>query len=415
MEPAAKTKNPPTRHNDMAGNRHDTRPPQPPQRHDAGPAAPSAAPSAAPDGNMDDVAQACRRGLSLLSDLAAEAVAARPAVVGGPVERARARLRRLTAVGDALESLPAAAESLAALLELCETVGMSGAMLVSASGAVSGRECVVPVPVPVSVREASLRRRKTRADGILVTSTRPEREREKVVAAVSDAVAELRAVVGAFSGVEFMPLSTAVTIQSLLGRLSELATAMGHLAGGAAVLLSPSTPHPRTTDGYIPRAPSSSLAALALQVQHVHHPFQALGAPPPTTCRSAPDSALSVGTLRLWTDCKAVTLAGGCCGGYRSTALLLAAALLLNHARRVLLPWLGAYVHAHPVESLRVARSRPDLLVEETLAATDGAAVAFMYCQRAAFDAAGAFLMARYRRTGASAAAAASNNNNNNN
>ncbi|EJT68703.1 hypothetical protein, variant, partial [Gaeumannomyces tritici R3-111a-1] len=392
----------------MAGNRHDTRPPQPPQRHDAGPAAPSAAPSAAPDGNMDDVAQACRRGLSLLSDLAAEAVAARPAVVGGPVERARARLRRLTAVGDALESLPAAAESLAALLELCETVGMSGAMLVSASGAVSGRECVVPVPVPVSVREASLRRRKTRADGILVTSTRPEREREKVVAAVSDAVAELRAVVGAFSGVEFMPLSTAVTIQSLLGRLSELATAMGHLAGGAAVvsthppqtrqkscgtadispfrwhfalaietakqLLSPSTPHPRTTDGYIPRAPSSSLAALALQVQHVHHPFQALGAPPPTTCRSAPDSALSVGTLRLWTDCKAVTLAGGCCGGYRSTALLLAAALLLNHARRVLLPWLGAYVHAHPVESLRVARSRPDLLVEETLAATDGAA-----------------------------------------
>jgi hypothetical protein len=148
---------------------------------------------------------------------------------------------------------------------------------------------------------------------------------------------------------------------------------------------------------------ASSFGALALQVENLYHPFQAISplAHADTIVKSIPGvglischlsepitKTLGSGTSWLWGEAKTALVAEG----YMSTAVLFGAALLLNNSRRIILPWLGGYVYGHPVEELRIALSRPDLLIEENLS-VPWATVIFIYGQRMVFDAAGSFLM----------------------
>ncbi|OIW25762.1 hypothetical protein CONLIGDRAFT_504037 [Coniochaeta ligniaria NRRL 30616] len=53
--------------------------------------------------------------------------------------------------------------------------------------------------------------------------------------------------------------------------------------------------------------------------------------------------------------------------GYRVTLLHALIAILINHIRRILVPWLGAFTFYHPMEDLRLALSNPDVYLDQTL------------------------------------------------
>lgn len=53
--------------------------------------------------------------------------------------------------------------------------------------------------------------------------------------------------------------------------------------------------------------------------------------------------------------------------GYRVAFLQAVVAILINHIRRTLVPWLGAFMFYHPMDDLRLALSNPDVFVDQTL------------------------------------------------
>ncbi|KAJ6440705.1 hypothetical protein O9K51_06495 [Purpureocillium lavendulum] len=53
------------------------------------------------------------------------------------------------------------------------------------------------------------------------------------------------------------------------------------------------------------------------------------------------------------------------------TVAVVLAAVLLNHIRRVLAPWLGQFVWRHPFETMKLARSSPCYMLEASVAAAD--------------------------------------------
>lgn len=65
-----------------------------------------------------------------------------------------------------------------------------------------------------------------------------------------------------------------------------------------------------------------------------------------------------------WSRLKAALLADG----YRVALLQAVVAILINHTRRILVPWLGAFTfYHHPLEDLRLALSNPDVFLNQTL------------------------------------------------
>ena len=85
----------------------------------------------------------------------------------------------------------------------------------------------------------------------------------------------------------------------------------------------------------------------------------------------------------LYGPVKATMLADG----YAVAAGLIVAAVLANHVRRVLVPWLGQFLWWHPVQNMKLARDTPHYFIEEQLlrsAATDAAALGFWALQTCA-------------------------------
>ncbi|XWX01725.1 hypothetical protein V2A60_009754 [Cordyceps javanica] len=75
----------------------------------------------------------------------------------------------------------------------------------------------------------------------------------------------------------------------------------------------------------------------------------------------------------LYGPVKATMLADG----HAVAAGLVVAAVLANHVRRVLAPWLGQFLWWHPVQMMRLARATPHFFIEQQLrSATDDAAAA---------------------------------------
>lgn len=96
----------------------------------------------------------------------------------------------------------------------------------------------------------------------------------------------------------------------------------------------------------------------------------------------------------LYGPVKATMLADG----YAVAAGLVVAAVLANHVRRVLVPWLGQFLWWHPVQDMKLARAAPHYFVEEQLlrsAATDAAALGFWALQTCALAVARALLRHR--------------------
>lgn len=82
--------------------------------------------------------------------------------------------------------------------------------------------------------------------------------------------------------------------------------------------------------------------------------------------------------------------------GYAVAAGLAIAAVLVNHVRRVLAPWLGQFLWWHPVQLMKLARGTPHYFIEEQLrSATDPAALGFWLLQTCALAATQALLRHR--------------------
>ncbi|KAM0745045.1 hypothetical protein ACQRIT_000429 [Beauveria bassiana] len=91
----------------------------------------------------------------------------------------------------------------------------------------------------------------------------------------------------------------------------------------------------------------------------------------------------------LYGPVKATMLADG----HAVAAGLVVAAVLGNHVRRVLAPWLGQFLWWHPVQAMRLARGTPHLFIEQqVLAATDAATLGFWALQTIALAATKALL-----------------------
>lgn len=94
----------------------------------------------------------------------------------------------------------------------------------------------------------------------------------------------------------------------------------------------------------------------------------------------------------LYGPVKAAILADG----YVVAAGLVMAAVLVNHIRRVLAPWLGQFLWWHPVEAMKLARGTPHYFLEEQLhAAADGEALCLWLLQTAVLAATKALLRHR--------------------
>ncbi|KAJ9143457.1 hypothetical protein NKR23_g6527 [Pleurostoma richardsiae] len=91
--------------------------------------------------------------------------------------------------------------------------------------------------------------------------------------------------------------------------------------------------------------------------------------------------ALTGASPRFWPQIKAAILADG----YRSAAGLFAIAILCYHVKRVLFPWLGAYMYHSPLEDLRLALGNPDVFLDDSLSFSWVWAAA-MYAQKVLFD-----------------------------
>ena len=108
--------------------------------------------------------------------------------------------------------------------------------------------------------------------------------------------------------------------------------------------------------------------------------------PPPLNDLDA--STFTDGMASRWPQVKAAVLADG----YRWAAVYLALAILTNHVRRMLTPWLAAYQHHTPIEDLRLVLSRADLFLDAALALSWPHVLA-MHLQKLACDAAAALAL----------------------
>ncbi|KAM3511282.1 hypothetical protein MY11210_005083 [Beauveria gryllotalpidicola] len=84
--------------------------------------------------------------------------------------------------------------------------------------------------------------------------------------------------------------------------------------------------------------------------------------------------------------------------GHAVAAGLVVAAVLGNHVRRVLVPWLGQFLWWHPVQAMRLARGAPYFFIEQQLlqsSATDAATLGFWALQTIALEATKALLRHR--------------------
>ncbi|UNI16040.1 hypothetical protein JDV02_002516 [Purpureocillium takamizusanense] len=82
-------------------------------------------------------------------------------------------------------------------------------------------------------------------------------------------------------------------------------------------------------------------------------------------------------------------------------AAVVVAAVLLNHVRRVLVPWLGQFVWRHPIEAMKLARSSPCYLLEGSVGeGFDWAAVLGWGLRVRVLGAVREVLMRRMRRVG---------------
>ncbi|KAH8885336.1 hypothetical protein GQ53DRAFT_696245 [Thozetella sp. PMI_491] len=94
------------------------------------------------------------------------------------------------------------------------------------------------------------------------------------------------------------------------------------------------------------------------------------------------------GVAQNWPLLKSAILADG----YRTAGVYFGIAVLLHQIRRMLLPWLCAYMWYSPLEDLRVALSNPDFFLEEALSFSWTWAL-FMYGQKLVCDVAGGLAM----------------------
>ncbi|KAK1772883.1 hypothetical protein QBC33DRAFT_584355 [Phialemonium atrogriseum] len=78
--------------------------------------------------------------------------------------------------------------------------------------------------------------------------------------------------------------------------------------------------------------------------------------------------------------------------GYRAAAAYVGIAILLNHVRRTLFPWMGTYMFHDPMEDLRLVLSRPDVFLDQVLSFSLGWAI-FSYAQKYACDILGGLAM----------------------
>lgn len=90
-----------------------------------------------------------------------------------------------------------------------------------------------------------------------------------------------------------------------------------------------------------------------------------------------------------WPGLKAALLVDG----YRAAFRLCLVAVVLNHIRSILLPWLGQWVWYAPLEDLRLALSNPDVFLATALS-SPWAWLVFSYAQRWVYRAAGPRLAA---------------------
>ncbi|KAK0724377.1 hypothetical protein B0H67DRAFT_480443 [Lasiosphaeris hirsuta] len=87
--------------------------------------------------------------------------------------------------------------------------------------------------------------------------------------------------------------------------------------------------------------------------------------------------AFTVGLSNAWPSIKSGLLSAG----YPAALFYFLCAILLNHIRRILFPWLNAYMWYDPMEDLRLALSNPDAFLSKTLSTSYGW-MAFSYAQK---------------------------------
>lgn len=134
--------------------------------------------------------------------------------------------------------------------------------------------------------------------------------------------------------------------------------------------------------------PSSSFAAVPLYMYSFDPPIPLLQRFIPSL-RHHPSSLPSSSMRNHWSRTKPALLSDG-----PGVALLhCGAAVLAHHVRRMLVPWLGAWVRDDPLEDLRMARGNPDFFLDEALAVPSCARLALMHLQKWAFDLAAALLV----------------------
>lgn len=102
----------------------------------------------------------------------------------------------------------------------------------------------------------------------------------------------------------------------------------------------------------------------------------------PVTCYSSLADRIS------WSQLRSALLSSG----YRAALIQAMAAIVLYHVRRFFAPWLGAFLFPNPMDDFRLAISRPEVLLQETLSSTWTDAC-FSFLQRCLFDIAALVIM----------------------
>ena len=98
--------------------------------------------------------------------------------------------------------------------------------------------------------------------------------------------------------------------------------------------------------------------------------------------------AFTTGLSHDWPALKSALLADG----YRAAIVYVGVAILSNHVRRILLPWLGTYMFYNPMEDLRLVLTRPDVFLDEAFAFS-WSWVVLSYSQRYICDVFGSLFM----------------------
>jgi hypothetical protein len=89
----------------------------------------------------------------------------------------------------------------------------------------------------------------------------------------------------------------------------------------------------------------------------------------------------SLADVISWTQLRSALLSSG----YRAALIQAMAAIVLYHLKRFFAPWLGAFLFRNPMDDFRLAISRPDVLLQETLSFT-WTHPSFSFLQRCLFD-----------------------------